>query len=54
MIFDNDGNKRKGKITKIFTTLGLSRVETKQAQCGDIITIAGIPNIYVGETIGIE
>jgi predicted membrane GTPase involved in stress response len=29
-------------------------VETNQAQCGDIVTIAGIPNIYVGETIGIE
>ncbi len=53
-IFDNDGKKRKGKITKIFTTLGLSRVETKQALCGDIVTIAGIPNIYVGETIGVE
>jgi GTP-binding protein len=51
VIFDNEGNKRKGKITKIFTTLGISRVETKQARCGDIVTIAGIPNIYVGETI---
>lgn len=54
MIFDNEGVKRKGKITKIFTTLGISRVETHQAQCGDIVTIAGIPNIYVGETIGVE
>lgn len=54
VIFDNEGNKRKGKITKIFTTLGISRVETKQARCGDIVTIAGIPNIYVGETIWVE
>ncbi len=54
VIFDNQGNKRKGKITKIFTTLWLSRVETSEAKCGDIVTIAGIPNIYVGETVGIE
>ena len=54
VIFDNEGNKRKGKVTRIFTTLGLSRVETQQSQCGDIITIAGIPNIYVGETVGVE
>ena len=54
VIFDNDGIKRKGKITKIFTTLWISKVETKTALCGDIVTIAGIPNIYVGETIWIE
>jgi GTP-binding protein len=29
----------------------LSRVETLVGTCGDIVTIAGIPNIYVGETI---
>lgn len=54
VVFDNSWVKRKGKITKIFTTLGVSRVETKEARCGDIVTVAGIPNIFVGETIGIE
>ena len=54
VIFDNDGNKRKGKITKIFTTLGLSRIDAQEAKCGDIVTIAGIPNIFVGETVGVE
>lgn len=54
VVFDNSWVKRKWKITKIFTTLGVSRVETKEARCGDIVTVAGIPNIYVGETIGIE
>ena len=54
VIFDNSWVKRKWKITKIFTTLWLSRVETKEARCGDIVTIAGIPNIFVGETIGVE
>ncbi|PID35017.1 MAG: translational GTPase TypA, partial [candidate division SR1 bacterium] len=54
VIFDNEGNKRKGKISKLFTTLGLSRVESQEAKCGDVVTIAGISDIFVGETIGVE
>ena len=54
VVFDNAWVKRKWKVTKIFTTLGVSKVETKEARCGDIVTVAGMPNIYVGETIGIE
>ena len=49
----NDGTKRSGKIAKLFTTLGLQRIETEEATCGDIITISGIPNIFVGETVGV-
>ena len=52
-IIGNDGSTRTGKIAKVFTTLGLQRIETNEAQCGDIITISGIPSIFVGETIGI-
>jgi len=54
IIFDNEGKPRKWKISKLFTTQWLSRVETKEARCGDIITIAGISDIYVGETIATE
>lgn len=50
-IIGNNGETRTGKIAKIFTTLGLQRIETNEAQCGDIITISGIPSIFVGETI---
>lgn len=50
-ILANDGTKRTGKIAKIYTTLGLQRIESPQASCGDIITIAGIPTIFVGETV---
>ncbi len=46
-----DGKMRTGKITKIFNTLGLKRVEVPEALAGDIVTMAGIPDIYVGETI---
>ena len=47
----NDGTVRTGKIGKIFTTLGLQRIETWKADCWDIITISGIPSIFVWETI---
>lgn len=50
-IIANDWTKRTGKISKIFTTLGLQRVESTEAQCWDIVTIAWIPTIFVWETI---
>ena len=53
MIIGNDGVKRTWKIAHIFRTLGLQRIEIPQAECGDIVTISGIPNIFVGETVGV-
>lgn len=52
-IIGNDGEERTGKIAHIFRTLGLQRIEIPQAECWDIVTISGIPNIFVGETIGV-
>ena len=49
----NDWAVRTWKIWKIFNTLWLQRIETNNAQCGDIITISGIPSIFVWETIGV-
>ncbi|QQS59581.1 translational GTPase TypA [Candidatus Peregrinibacteria bacterium] len=46
-----DGKMRKGKVTQLFTFLGLTRSETEKAECGDIIALAGISDIYVGETV---
>lgn len=40
-----------GKITKIFTFKGLEREETNEASAGDIILIAGLSDIDIGETI---
>jgi GTP-binding protein len=42
---------RGGKITKIFGYRGVERVELTDASAGDIVILAGIPDIYVGETI---
>jgi len=50
-VIATDGTKRTGKITKIFLADGLKKKEVQEALAGDIATIAGIPDIYVGETI---
>ncbi len=42
---------RKGKITKLFSFEGITRKEIESAISGDIVLIAGIPDIYIGETI---
>jgi GTP-binding protein len=46
-----EGATRTSKISKIFNYQGLARKETEFASAGDIVLIAGIPDINVGETI---
>ncbi len=41
----------RGKVTKILKYQGLNRIETQEALAGDIISIAGIDDIKVGETL---
>ncbi|MBP7819217.1 translational GTPase TypA [Candidatus Gracilibacteria bacterium] len=50
-VINPNGEKRAGKVTKIFAFDGMNRVETSEAVAGDIVAIAGIADIYVGETI---
>ncbi len=45
------GETRTGKIVKMFSFKGLKREETDSASSGDIVLIAGLPDIYIGETI---
>ncbi len=45
------GEVRPGKINKIFTFEGLKRKEVPEAVSGDIVIIAGLPDIFIGETI---
>lgn len=40
-----------GKITKLFTYMGLKRVEVDEVDAGDIVAISGIPDISIGDTI---
>ncbi len=44
-------NTRKGKVTKLFTFEGPDRKEVDEAVAGDIVMIAGLPDIFIGETI---
>ena len=46
-----DGKMRQGKITKMFTFNGLQRVEASEVGAGDIVLVAGLPDIDIGETI---
>jgi GTP-binding protein len=50
-IINNNGQKRNGKVSKIFVTRGLQRQETERARAWDIVTIAWIADIFVGETV---
>ncbi|MFH1232706.1 MAG: translational GTPase TypA, partial [Patescibacteria group bacterium] len=48
------GEIRTGKIVKLFTFEGVKRKEVAEAVAGDIVMIAGLPNIDIGETICIN
>ncbi|MEK7586173.1 MAG: translational GTPase TypA [Patescibacteria group bacterium] len=51
IVKDEAGNSRNTKITKIFTFEGIARKEVDTLNTGDIAIIAGIPDIFIGETI---
>ena len=47
----HDGTQQRVKITELLMTEALERVTAEQAGPGDIIAIAGIPEITIGETL---
>jgi GTP-binding protein len=50
-----DGSLEKIKITKLFTFSGLKRTDISETALGDIVAVAGVTGITIGETItGIE
>lgn len=46
-----DGSTKQFRIQKIFGFYGLNKVEIEEAHAGDIVAIAGLPDISVGETV---
>ncbi len=49
-----DGTARSGKIIKLFTFEGIKKVATDEAVAGDIVMIAGLADIYIGDTICVD
>jgi len=45
------GESRTGKVTKLYTFEGVAKKEVTEAGAGDIVVIAGLPDIFIGETI---
>jgi GTP-binding protein len=50
MVSRRDLSLQKVKITKLFTFAGLKRTETTETEIGDIVAIAGVEGITIGET----
>jgi GTP-binding protein len=46
-----DGTAQETRVTKLFAFDGLKRVEIEKASAGDIVCLAGIEDITIGETI---
>lgn len=46
-----DGSKTQFRVQKLFSYLGMHRFEVEEANAGDIVAVAGLADIGVGETI---
>ena len=46
-----DGSQQETKVTKLFAFDGLRRVDIESAAAGDIVCVAGIADITIGETV---
>jgi GTP-binding protein len=46
-----DGRIEKTKVTKLFSFEGLKQVPIDRAEAGEIVALAGIEDIYIGETV---
>jgi GTP-binding protein len=46
-----DGTVERAKLTELYTTVALDRVPAEEAGPGEIVAIAGIPEITIGETL---
>jgi GTP-binding protein len=49
-----DGTRKQGRITKVMVYQGINQVEVKETVAGDIVMLAGLPDVYVGDTVAAE
>ena len=50
VVCSRDGSTKNARITKLFQYQGLKKVEAETAKLGDIIAVAGITDLNIGET----
>ncbi|MCC8459232.1 ribosome-dependent GTPase TypA [Photorhabdus aegyptia] len=50
-IIDGEGKTRNGKIGKVLGHLGLERIESEQAEAGDIVAITGLGELNISDTL---
>jgi len=46
-----DGSQHKQSVSQLYVYEGLKRTAVKEAQCGDIVIVAGIDDVSIGDTI---
>jgi GTP-binding protein len=46
-----DGREVRARLTKVYTHLGLQRVEAEQVTAGDIVAVSGIDDVQIGDTL---
>ena len=51
IVCDDKCNERTKQTSQIFVYKGLTRVSVEEAHSGDIVVVAGIPDISIGETL---
>ncbi|WHX25198.1 translational GTPase TypA [Virgibacillus halodenitrificans] len=51
VVMKEDGTQKSFRISKLFGFIGLKRIEIQEAKAGDIVAIAGMDDINIGETI---
>lgn len=49
-----DGDVRKGAVTKLFTHEGFTRAEITEATAGDIVVVAGFADVNIGDTMSVD
>ena len=51
VVCDSFGNQRVKNTSQVFVYRGMGRVSVEEARSGDIVVVAGIPDISIGETL---
>ncbi|RDW15054.1 translational GTPase TypA [Oceanobacillus chungangensis] len=51
VVMKEDGTNKAFRVTKLFGFIGLKRTEIQEASAGEIVAVAGMEDINIGETI---